>query len=191
MVAAVKQETAKQDPRVTRTQRALAEALISLTLERGYDDITIRDITERAAVGYATFFRHYSDKDALLRVVLEVVLDEILELTNPGPAAHDPQEIGVRLFKFVAGREAICRVLLKGPGAGMLMERMIERGTQAAMENPAEPSAAGLPRDIAVHHLVSGSIQLLRWWLEHGRPYPPERMAEIYQTLIVRPVRGG
>jgi AcrR family transcriptional regulator len=191
MVAAVKQETAKQDPRVTRTQRALAEALISLTLERGYDDITIRDITERAAVGYATFFRHYPDKDALLRVVLEVVLDEILELTSPGPAARDPLEVGIRLFKFVGGREAICRVLLRGPGAAMLMDRMIERGTQAAMDNAAEPWSAGLPRDIAVHHMVSGSIGLLRWWLEHGRPYPPERMAEIYLKLIVRPAHEG
>lgn len=189
MVAAVKQETAKQDPRVTRTQRALAEALIALTLERGYDDITIRDITERAAVGYATFFRHYSDKDALLRVVLEVVLDEILELTNPGAEVRDPREVGVRLFRFVASRESICRVLLNGPGAAMLQQRSIERGTQAAMENPDEQWAPGLPRDIAVHHIVSGSIELLRWWLAHGRPYPPERMAEIYLKLIARPAR--
>src|SRR3954463_4572753 len=107
MIAAVKQETAKQDPRVTRTQRALAEALISLTIEHGYEEITIRDITERASVGYATFFRHYADKDSLLRVVLEVVLDEILDLTHPTDGAADPVQLGVRLFRFVAGREAI------------------------------------------------------------------------------------
>ena len=191
MVAAVKQETAKQDPRVTRTQRALAEALIQLSLERGYDDITIRDITERAAVGYATFFRHYADKDALLRVVLEVVLDEILDLTNPPNNARDPHEVAIRLFRFVGGREAICRVLVGGPGAVMLKARMIERGTQAAMQHPEEPVAPGLPLEIAAHHLVSGSIELLRWWLEHGKPYPPEQMADIYLRLIERPVREG
>jgi AcrR family transcriptional regulator len=190
MIAVVKQETTKQDPRVTRTQRALAEALISLTIEHGYEEITIRDITERASVGYATFFRHYADKDSLLRVVLEVVLDEILDLTHPTDGVDDPVQLGVRLFRFVASHEAICRVLLNGPGAAMLMQRMIERGTQAAMENPDEPWAQGLPRDVAVHHLVSGSIELLRWWLERGRPYPPEQMAQIYLTVIVRPARG-
>jgi AcrR family transcriptional regulator len=46
------------DRRVKRTQSALAKALIALTLEKGYDAVTIRDITERADIGYATFFRH-------------------------------------------------------------------------------------------------------------------------------------
>ena len=54
------------DRRVKRTQRLLAEALISLTLEKGYDAVSIRDITERADVAYATFFRHHEDKEALL-----------------------------------------------------------------------------------------------------------------------------
>src|SRR5205809_797707 len=48
-----------QDRRVRRTQQLLAEALIALTLEKGYEAVTIRDITKRADVGYATFFRHY------------------------------------------------------------------------------------------------------------------------------------
>src|SRR5437879_11312519 len=50
-----------QDRRVKRTQKALARALIELTLEKGYEAITIRDITDKAEVGYATFFRHYHD----------------------------------------------------------------------------------------------------------------------------------
>lgn len=37
-----------QDRRVKRTQKALARALIALTLEKGYEAITIRDITDRA-----------------------------------------------------------------------------------------------------------------------------------------------
>src|SRR5258708_24160624 len=66
-----------QDRRVKRTQNLLAKALIALTLEKGYEAVTIRDITERADIGYATFFRHYHDKDALLREVLDVVLSEL------------------------------------------------------------------------------------------------------------------
>ena len=47
-----------QDRRVRRTQNLLAKALIALTLEKGYEAVTIRDITQRADVAYATFFRH-------------------------------------------------------------------------------------------------------------------------------------
>ncbi|HEY7418111.1 MAG TPA: TetR/AcrR family transcriptional regulator, partial [Ktedonobacteraceae bacterium] len=72
-----------QDRRVRRTQQLLAKALIALTLEKGYEAVTIRDITERADIGYATFFRHYHDKDELLRGVLDVVLTELTDLLCP------------------------------------------------------------------------------------------------------------
>ena len=52
----------KEDRRVTRTRKLLTEALISLSLEKGYEAVTIRDITDRAGVGYATFFRHIRRK---------------------------------------------------------------------------------------------------------------------------------
>ena len=68
---------AVRDRRVERTENLLANALIALSLEKGYEAITIRDITERADIGYATFYRHYHDKDELLAEVVEVVLDAV------------------------------------------------------------------------------------------------------------------
>ena len=45
--------------RSTRTRQAMADALVALALELGYDNFTIRALTKRANVGYATFFRHF------------------------------------------------------------------------------------------------------------------------------------
>ena len=68
------------DRRVRRTQKALGDALITLALEKEYDEITIQEITDRADIGYRTFFRHYSDKDELLMDVLSSVRMEMREL---------------------------------------------------------------------------------------------------------------
>ena len=46
--------------------------------------VTIRDITERADVAYATFFRHYEDKDALLDEVVDVILDDMAQFFDRG-----------------------------------------------------------------------------------------------------------
>lgn len=56
----------KPDRRVIRTRRALAYALIMLALEQGCESLTIRMVTERAVVGYSTFYRHYQSLDDLL-----------------------------------------------------------------------------------------------------------------------------
>ncbi|HEY7835381.1 MAG TPA: TetR/AcrR family transcriptional regulator [Ktedonobacterales bacterium] len=176
-----------QDRRVRRTQRLLAQALIALTLERGYEAVTIRDITERADIGYATFFRHYRDKDALLHDVLEVVLSELMGLLRPPEPHADPATIGTLIFRYVGEHRAVCRVLLSSPGSAALVRHMIETGTRGVLEENAPLASGAVPPEVAAHHLVASSIALIEWWLEHDLPYPPERMGSIYARLIVEP----
>ncbi|HEX7000629.1 MAG TPA: helix-turn-helix domain-containing protein, partial [Trueperaceae bacterium] len=73
----------KVDARVRRTRSRLQGALVALVLEGDYDQVTIRDVADRADVGYATFFRHYRDKEELLVALLEDLLDELLTLLAP------------------------------------------------------------------------------------------------------------
>lgn len=180
---------ATQDRRVKRTQRLLAQALIDLTLEQGYEAVTIRDLTERADVGYATFFRHYPDKEALLADVLDVVLDDLLKLLQPQSAA-DPHAVGVILFRYVQEHSAVCRVLLRSRGSTVLVERMIAAGTRNVLHEHVPQPDSLVPSEIAAHHLVTASIALIQWWLDHDMPYPPEQMSRIYHALIVQPTHA-
>jgi AcrR family transcriptional regulator len=176
-----------QDRRVKRTQNLLAKALIVLTLEKGYEAVTIRDITERADVGYATFFRHYHDKDALLQDVLDVVLSELITLLLPSSSLSDPADVGTLLFTYVQEHSEIIRVLLSSRGSSLLMQRMIEAGTQSVLLQHASLPESPVPADIAAYLLVTSSIALIGWWLDHAMPYPPARMGIIYRELIARP----
>jgi len=173
-----------QDRRVRRTQHLLAKALIALTLEKGYEAVTIRDITERADIGYATFFRHYRDKDELLKDVLDVVLTELTDLLSPTMPKADSTDVGVLLFHYVQKQSEIFRVLLRSHA---LLENIIEIATQNIVnEHTALPNSA-VPLEIAAYHIVTASVALIQWWLDHQMPYPPERMGIIYHELIICP----
>jgi AcrR family transcriptional regulator len=176
-----------QDRRVKRTQKLLAKALITLTLEKGYEAVTIREITERADVGYATFFRHYRDKDALLHDVAEVVLDELLELLGREPSDADPATVGTLIFRFVQEQSEVIRALLGSRGSADLRQQIIEAGSQSVLSRQVERAGSIVPLEIAAYHLVASSLALIQWWLEHNMPFPPERMGAIYHELIVRP----
>ncbi|HTP02427.1 MAG TPA: TetR/AcrR family transcriptional regulator [Anaerolineales bacterium] len=56
----------KLDPRVRRTRSLLEQAFFDLVQEKGFQDVTVQDITERAGVNRATFYAHFPDKYALL-----------------------------------------------------------------------------------------------------------------------------
>jgi AcrR family transcriptional regulator len=67
------------DLRVRRTRALLQKALIELTTEKGFSDVTVRDITERAMVNRSTFYHHYLDKYDLLNQYIEeamIVIDD-------------------------------------------------------------------------------------------------------------------
>lgn len=177
----------RSDRRVKRTHKHLAQALVALTLEKNYDAVTIREITERADVGYATFFRHYPDKDALLLDVVELVLDELMSLLQPLPATDDPAKQGGLLFRYVQEHAGLCRVFLKSRGSELLLDRIREAGVRSALAANRSRTDSLVPPAIAAHHLVIASLGLIQWWLDHDMPYSPERMGTIYAELIVRP----
>src|SRR5215216_6296836 len=65
----------KMDRRIQRTRKALRTALLELIKEKGYDAISIEEITDRANLGRATFYLHYKDKEELL-------LEEFRDMAN-------------------------------------------------------------------------------------------------------------
>jgi len=56
----------KLDPRVKRTRQMLEQAFMESIHEKGFQAVSVQDITERAGVNRATFYAHFEDKYALL-----------------------------------------------------------------------------------------------------------------------------
>src|SRR5581483_6724919 len=64
--------------RLRRTQTLLREALIALIEERGFEALTIGEITERALVSRAAFYRNYQDKYDLVEQIFEEAKSDLL-----------------------------------------------------------------------------------------------------------------
>jgi AcrR family transcriptional regulator len=70
------------DPRIRRTRQLLQGALRRLLEQKGFDDITVQDITEAATLNRATFYAHYPDKFALLEELIRVTFLGLLAERN-------------------------------------------------------------------------------------------------------------
>lgn len=177
----------KIDRRIQRTKRRLRQGLIDLTLKQGFETLTIRDITQQADVGYASFFRHYKSKDDLLLDVLEHLLQEIEVLLQPSRETADAATSGTLLFNHVTENEALYRVLLSSDGNHFALDRLRSFGVESFLEQHTPLTDSPIPPDIAADHIVNATINLIQWWLTHNKPYPPTRMGEIYSQLVAEP----
>src|SRR3974390_2246858 len=90
-----------RDTRLTRTRPALCSALLSLLEQKTFEQVSIREITARAGIGYATFFRHYPDKEALLNDLAARQIRQLLGMTLPILYTVDSRSSATALCAYV------------------------------------------------------------------------------------------
>jgi len=181
----------KEDRRIQRTRHLLRQVLFTLIVERGYETITVEEITERANVGRATFYVHYKDKEDLLLVCLEELFHEIA--ATLGPISEETFQAGGKppaqlAFEHIAQHHQLYRVLFNERGAAVISLRILEflanisrRYTVGQLDETRSP----LPLELLAYHLAGSLFALLIWWLNNDMPYSPEHMATIFQHLAV------
>lgn len=169
--------------RVRRTQKLLLEALIDLIEERGFDTLTVGEITERAMVSRAAFYRNYQDKYDLVEQIFEEAMHTLMKaVENIGPNEHPP-EVWVGFFEHIAEYERLYRALLGKKGSPWFAMKM--RASLADMVNlhASTPNSrlALDPRIFADGYvaviLSALYIDTIIWWLERGRPEAPREVA--------------
>ena len=173
----------KQDRRVRKTQQALNDALVALILEKGYDAITIKDITDRADVAHATFYRHYRDKDELLRQKLGEIVGEIEAMTRE-PILQNSE--GYLIFKHAQENSSLYRILLGSQGTLQVrkwVQNQLAANTLQTCKQLDQPNGL-IPAHIAAQHIAGSLLLLIESWLDQNMPYPPQQMAKIYKRLI-------
>jgi len=89
-------------PLVERKRRQARQRIIQaaeeLFLARGFDDVSVGDIAERAEVGRTTFFRHFGDKQEVVFAKEQELLETIAALC--AQATADP-EAYTRHFQLI------------------------------------------------------------------------------------------
>jgi AcrR family transcriptional regulator len=181
------------DRRVRRTRQLLREALMELTLERGYDHITVQDILDRADVGRSTFYAHYRDKDDLLVSEFEAMHPDWTagvdgsaaepgrrgELLEPLRVAFLQAGANRRQFKAMIGRQGseTIRRLLPEPVSNLVREHI--RSQFPEWTGDEQQLAAG------VQFIVGGFLGTLTWWLDTDAPYTADEIFEACRRLIV------
>jgi len=165
------------DVRVRRTRKLLREALVGLIEERGFDRVTVGEITTRAMVSRAAFYRNYRDKYQLVEQIFDEAMAALLDTMTDDPQ-RSVLERWTGFFEHIDHYQRLYAALLGKRGSRWFATKM-----QATL---AEMTAVHLPQqsDDLVPTLLGGMfMQAITWWLDNGRPSPPKQIAERTASL--------
>lgn len=174
------------DARVVQTREALRQALLQLLNQKPFEQITIREITAAAGVGYTTFFRHHPGKEDLLNDIAADEIKRLIELAVPVLDTTDVKAASLTFCSKVAEHRTLWATLLTGGAASVLREEFMRLAREIAAERNNDDN--WLPPDVGVILSTSGTIELLTWWLKQENPISVEKLAAIYERLVIAPV---
>lgn len=174
------------DRRAQRSRELLTAAFIELLEKQRYDLISVRDIITRAKVSRSTFYLHFQDKDDLLASNFTHVLSQLYHQSS---AAQPDLRLlpALEIFRHVQAHRTLYESVVGGRG----LEVLFKAGRDYWGKQLAQTlSASTVPLPILIDYVTGSLMTLLKWWLDNRLPYPPERMAAMFEELVMPGVRS-
>ena len=86
-------EEEKLDPRVKRTRSLILRSFESLLAEKGFETISVQDVTDKAEVNRATFYAHFHDKYELLDYSISQMFMQEIEKRTLNACHYTPDNL--------------------------------------------------------------------------------------------------
>jgi len=191
---------ANTDRRIRRTCKSLHEALISLLLEKNYDEITVQEILDRADVGRSTFYAHFEGKDELLVSGihdLRITLDSAVQRGKSSAKRYENVLAFSRaMFDHANGYRNVYHAILHTqvwPRVSRrlqeLLKELIERECKAEIAR-LKKARSDIPVDLFVHYLTTTFFTVMTWWMDRRSRLAPAQIDEMFRSLVLPTVRA-
>ncbi|MCB8944783.1 MAG: TetR/AcrR family transcriptional regulator [Ardenticatenaceae bacterium] len=175
-----------RDPRTRRTQLSIRDAFIELLIEQGFDNITVRAVTERANINRATFYRHYTDIHDLAARLTDLLFVDVVSNLREEPAISNVESWAI-LFEHVAQYAPFYRAMIGPQGIPGFRDR-VQESVEVEMRQWLETSGvdeaqAKMPTALAVRYMAAAQVGFIQWWLENEMPFAPMEAAVYLMNL--------
>lgn len=184
----------RHERRRLQTRQLLIQTTLQLVLEKGYDAVSIQDITDKADLGRGTFYIHFEDKEEVLWSMFQDLFQEMEQKAHQQLDRTLPQVeyFGLlNIFNHAGQNRDLYRLMFGGQGPGILKDRVQGFMAQSFLYDirhaPEPPDVNfNLPEEIEAQILTGMISRLLSWWLETPNDYSAGQMAAMTYIALYR-----
>jgi AcrR family transcriptional regulator len=185
------------DRRIIRTKRMIRDALSELIGEKGFDGITVTDLTIKADINRGTFYLHYRDKYDLLEQSEDEIIKEFYELAkefNPLDIINfnmenEPLPFAVKMFEYLKENATFMKAILGSKGdptfqikfkdfmrVNLFEEKIVKQLNKINML---------VPQEYLIAYIISAHLGVIQQWLASGMVQSPREMALILPKMTL------
>lgn len=188
------------DLRVIRTKNSIRNALVELIEEKGFEAITVKDITTKANINRGTFYAHYQDKFDLMSKSQEEIMQEMsdivkqnfsnfIEEIGSNSPLEKPFTLTVSIFEYLNENSEFMKAMLGPKGDLSFQTKLKDFMWKTLFENNQNSKAQEenllVPGHFLISYIASAHLGVIQQWLDSGRTETPQEMARILSTITV------
>lgn len=171
------------DPRILRSRHMLMDALVRLLTRKEFDDISVQEIADEATLNRATFYLHYTDKNALLQAMTaarfrELIARRGLSFTDCNGALR---AIALGVCDYLSETTGCPAQLAKMPLEGSIIpvvEGMFQEGARKHAMTP------GIDPNLLATTAAWAIFGAARRWYQTPDRIPAEEMAAKIEAMV-------
>lgn len=165
----------------------LKESLMALLKEKPISSLTIKEICELADLNRSTFYAHFSSQYDLLNAIEEEFIEDMVSTLNQYNFSKEEEALKMteKILEYIARNSDVCQMLL-GENSDIHFQKKGMKITQEFIFKNWITSRQ-FDRETFEYiniFVVSGSIYVIKNWVENGMDKTPKEMAEIINNFI-------
>jgi len=183
--------------RVRPARERLLEAVLVVSGERGYEQISVQDVIEQARASRATFYKHFDDKEDCFtqayRDAAEWLYRRLTGIAKRQPTWREGLRAGMaELLEFCANQPTLARALIveaHAAGGAALAEhdRLMERLSHAIDFARREIPSRQAPPPVTATFMVGAIETLVRTKLMSDEPETaPEMLPGLLHFVVMQ-----
>nr|WP_152446399.1 TetR-like C-terminal domain-containing protein [Bacillus sp. THAF10] len=184
--------TEKIDRRKKYTRMVLKESLMELLKEKTIGAITIKEICEHADINRSTFYAHYASQYDLLDAIDEEFTADMVKTLNQYNFSKEEEafQMTEKIFEYIAAKYHICQLLLSENTEVQFQKKGMMIAKQYILKNwITDKNIDPETYEYLNVFFVSGSLYVIKSWLENNMNKTPKQMAELLHQFINRGLR--
>ncbi len=187
-------EEKKVDRRIAKTKKAIYRAFAQLLSEKNINDITIKDIADRADINRKTFYNYYDGIYELTDEIENKIIDsfeKVIREHNVSELLHNPNKMFDELVKIIDSDLDFYQHLISLESNSNLVSKLFISLKSRAKEVISEYSVLNdATLDIVLDFVVSGMFTVFQRWFNSSKEHSLDDMAKIVATLSYNGING-
>ncbi len=185
-------EKRRGDRRVRYSHQVIRQSLLELLAAKPLNQITVKEICDRADINRGTFYAYYRDPYDLMQRIEDDLVEEIMRALNQPKgesaknAASVTYSVVLELMEFIRQNAELCRILLSGKANSSFVSRVIQeaRAVFAREWSDRTGQCGEETLDYLYTFSVTGSIGVVQRWMQSGMKETPAQIATIVEKTV-------